>query len=1049
MSRHGHREHHSNMPRSRSHRGHPSNMPRSHSHRGHSSDMSRSRSHRGHPSNMSQTRTHSQRGHPSSMSRSRTHSQRGRPSNMSRSPSFVPSCGIHLFAVCDELTNDVGEIIRDHPAANHMVISIARRSRDGDVDVKQWCPPLSSDDKKQLFNYLDFRGPKMGHYITWHALDIVRILGIPGPMLQLVNIREHKDTPDLYFKTWCCYKMTSRLLDLSKHIARNACERIPWLHFTDWHYRQLGVNPSNIPLPLLHRPADHRIGYKMPTCTPVEIRASTQLQRLYMRHLPLFRLRWLEIQNDMVEMKGYTIESLPLQPTDVAHGTSITRMEIQQTRWESHVEEGTIVLLNWMLVSEEIARVVRVGKSTRVVITVEKAEYPWEIRSIHVVHGGERLYQIIDHLRLGQRLLQSTTPQLGGLLFCENYFGLQPSENERVQTYFAAEVDHAREAAPRRSRDQSEIEWQRERKAYAERKQESLETTASDMDSERYQTLNAEQLACMVLEKQFISCLGYPGTGKTRTLAGMILWRFRLLLGQPSGWIICVSNSNAAVLNMLAKILEYPSVRPWVRHRYNKMFKAFHPLQFEEFDEYRVTPNMQLAAHGIMVCTIGCLSALCCKYPKWLHQVFDLVIDEAGQLWDFDCLVLLSRLPNVKRCTMFGDDRQLPAYISRLLREQYKTQSALNIARRSDLNKFVSKLVVQYRAVPALCRVHAPVFYPYPIRTHREENLNRGGPSNTLPKQGYYYSRLPDLDRNPLEGSSLLEYEVNKALDIYQQIRGEAHVSPITGKEYEICILTQYKETERALREAIIKRAVQEVEISTVQKIQGCEVDVTIVTSSRDTIHDLNLCRRRGNVAFSRAREYTVMMATDQAVTSACQKEQDRHPLTYWGELLREASAFEPDGRAEKTLTKVRRILKRHRVTDRDESNQSQGPHQGNRRSSHRDPPRNLARERSQEVLENKQHMDMPIDSPARRALAMELALRDNPRKNKNVHINMFTVMRTCSITTLEDILRLYSTETDLHKRTRAVGELAEVNRNLLEPCTPDDRRLVEEMYKN
>ena len=106
-----------------------------------------------------------------------------------------------MFAVCDELTTDVGEIIRNHPAANHMVISIARRSRDGDVVVKQWCPPLSPDDKKQLYDYLDFRGPKIGHYIVWHALDIVRILDIQGPMLQLVNIREHQDTPNLYFKT--------------------------------------------------------------------------------------------------------------------------------------------------------------------------------------------------------------------------------------------------------------------------------------------------------------------------------------------------------------------------------------------------------------------------------------------------------------------------------------------------------------------------------------------------------------------------------------------------------------------------------------------------------------------------------------------------------------------------------------------------------------------------------------------------------------------------------------------------------------------------------
>ena len=314
---------------------------------------------------------------------------------------------------------------------------------------------------------------------------------------------------------------------------------------------------------------------------------------------------------------------------------------------------------------------------------------------------------------------------------------------------------------------------------------------------------------------------------------------------------------------------------------------------------------MKLSPHGIMVCTIGCLPGLCQKYPKWTQQIFDLVIDEAGQLWDFDCLLLMSRFPKLKRCSLFGDDRQLPAYISRLLRN-IMAQSALNIPRASDLLKFVSKLVVQYRAVPALCRVHAPVFYPYTILSHREPNLTRGGPSNTIPKQGYYYYLLPNRSR--LE---LVQYEVDKALEIYQQIRDEKRISPVTGQEYSICILTQYRETLRYLLESIRQKAIMGAMISTVQTIQGCEVDVTIYLTSRGRIRDLNKCRRRGNVACSRAREFTVLMATSSAINSACEDEKYMHPLVYWGELLREARPFvEGDGQAAQTLSKVRHRIR-------------------------------------------------------------------------------------------------------------------------------------------
>ena len=70
----------------------------------------------------------------------------------------------------------------------------------------------------------------------------------------------------------------------------------------------------------------------------------------------------------------------------------------------------------------------------------------------------------------------------------------------------------------------------------------------------------------------------------------------------------------------------------------------------------------------------------------------------------------------------------------------------------------------------------------------------------------------------------------------------------------------------------------------------------------------------------------------------------------------------------------------------------------------------------------------MPIDSLARRELAHELALRYDPAHNKDIHINTFALLTSCSIDTLETILRIFIEETNIHRRYTRVGELANVN---------------------
>ena len=140
--------------------------------------------------------------------------------------------GLHLFAVAN-VSNVEGDRIKSPPGANHMVISISRNYEFTD-DVKQWCPPLTADDKKEIFDYLNVKGPKRGHGVHFYAMDLGRILNTRGLLRDLVEIEECEDTPRLPFECWQSYPMTERLLALSKHIAQNAAHGLPWVEHTTW-----------------------------------------------------------------------------------------------------------------------------------------------------------------------------------------------------------------------------------------------------------------------------------------------------------------------------------------------------------------------------------------------------------------------------------------------------------------------------------------------------------------------------------------------------------------------------------------------------------------------------------------------------------------------------------------------------------------------------------------------------------------------------------------------------------------------------------------------
>ena len=62
---------------------------------------------------------------------------------------------------------------------------------------------------------------------------------------------------------------------------------------------------------------------------------------------------------------------------------------------------------------------------------------------------------------------------------------------------------------------------------------------------------------------------------------------------------------------------------------------------------------MKLLPHGIMICTLGSLQGTVRQFPYLKHLIFDLVVDEAGQVWEFDFLCFMWHLPKLVRWALF------------------------------------------------------------------------------------------------------------------------------------------------------------------------------------------------------------------------------------------------------------------------------------------------------------------------------------------------------------------------------------------------------------
>ena len=497
-----------------------------------------------------------------------------------------------------------------------------------------------------------------------------------------------------------------------------------------------------------------------------------------------------------------------------------------------------------------------------------------------------------------------------------------------------------------------------------------------ELQSNVYTSLNSEQRSFAETTASLALLHGSPGTGKTKTLAALVLNRMQRLLNAEKGWVLILTHSNFSALEVIRQLSKYPSLSPLIRYSYSKMYHAYHPQFFEHTHEYRITPKMKLKSHGIMICTIGRFPHVLEKFEGFSHYIEDLITDESGLIWDFDALLILPYLEKLRRWYMLGDTRQLCPYVTRFVNiwlyfnsimtlpgklqphvygeAVYDYSIPISMNHSTPQGKSISHVVhwvrlgVQYRMNRLLSITHAPIFYNYAIETFRKRM------SNPTFDGLYYEPLISRQEQLPDYVDSTFDYELLMIQLILAQVYSK-QLCDEQGNPYTVHILSPFTRTVEGIKlklehdysdtnmtprgriplqsshsqqpdNTMVIRRGDTVNvlprnvpiISTIDTAQGCEANVVILSLTGTTAQGLQRCIHRANVACSRAKDILIILAHPSLLLQTLQnRDTGQRELSPYAMVVHKAKPWSPNNsNANRTLYKLSQLYEKFHPTE-------------------------------------------------------------------------------------------------------------------------------------
>ncbi|XP_037629487.1 putative helicase mov-10-B.2 [Sebastes umbrosus] len=390
---------------------------------------------------------------------------------------------------------------------------------------------------------------------------------------------------------------------------------------------------------------------------------------------------------------------------------------------------------------------------------------------------------------------------------------------------------------------------------------------------------------------------GPPGTGKTLTLVEAIK---QIVKTQPSLNILVCAPSNGATDHLCEKILEGKIGNVQRLYALNSPVRNI-PQNIKSCCNLNhdtntlVTPDKtELMRSKIMVTTLQTAARLVTGGIPSDHYTY-LFVDEAGQAAETECLIPIAGLLESKKCqiVLAGDPKQLGPFITSRIAVKHGLGVSLLERLMNDIdlykshktqgynNRFVTKLLRNYRSHPAILKIPNELFYNGELQPHAPKATCMSYCRwEHLPKKGFplIFHGVAGTDERDADSPSIYNMaevqvlkEYLKALVEHLRKKGVTKIEP-----GEIGIIAPYRKQVMKIQNALQtdkdlrKEDLGNVLVGSVEQFQGKEYNVILLSTVRSNpklTAQMQKCtlgfvdnEKRFNVALTRARALLIVV---------------------------------------------------------------------------------------------------------------------------------------------------------------------------------------------
>ncbi|WP_210481475.1 bifunctional RecB family nuclease/DEAD/DEAH box helicase [Naasia sp. SYSU D00948] len=399
--------------------------------------------------------------------------------------------------------------------------------------------------------------------------------------------------------------------------------------------------------------------------------------------------------------------------------------------------------------------------------------------------------------------------------------------------------------------------------------------------------------ALRALDRSYLAVQGPPGSGKTFVGASVVA---RLV---EQGWRVgVVAQSHEVVENLLRRVVDL-GVEPAKVGKRAPKHGYESPPEWTVLGDTKQVMNFVLGgkSSGFVLGGTAWDFANPSKVPRNMLDL--LVIDEAGQ---FSLANTISVSMSARNLLLLGDPQQLPQ-VSQGLHPEPVDASALgwlsdgHDVLPAGLGYFLDQ---SWRMHPALCAAVSDLSYEGRLTSRLPETTDR---------------RLdgvePGLHPIPVaaEGNSLESpQEADRVVELVRASVGLPWTDPSVGREADplrpsdVIVVAPYNAQVELLRRRLDEAGFRETPVGTVDKFQGQEAPVAIVSLTASSADDVPrgiaflLLRNRLNVAVSRAKWAAYLVHSPALADYLPATPEALSELAGFLRLTRSAPALEPAG---------------------------------------------------------------------------------------------------------------------------------------------------------